>query len=352
MKNILTTVFPWKRFLLIPYLIGALGATTNVQAQQSDSSATIGERVAKLEKVTSQLPKISGFINMRYRYSDADDGSNSFDIRRARLNFKGDLSPSLDYRLQVEFANSPKILDAYIRWKIDEYFNIEAGQFKIPFSLENPYSPANLEVIDNSLIITALSSYADLSGVASNGRDVGLSAYGGFGRLDGFNLIEYHLGVFNGAGINAGDKNKSKDFSGILSLRPIKELILAVSHYNGQSGAADATHQRVRTGVGVKYDNGKLLLRSEYIQGKTGLVKSDGVYAVLGWFVTPRWQPVVKYDYFRPDKSVGDAKQSDYLAGINYLPVKNIKLQLNYTYKTIAGAKDINYVAAQVFALF
>lgn len=107
-------------------------------AQQNTADLTeisdMEKRMTAMEKIISELPKISGFINMRYRYNGE---SNSFDIRRARLDFKGDLATKLDYRFQMEFAGSPKLLDAYLRCKIDRRFNLQVGEFKIPFSMEN-----------------------------------------------------------------------------------------------------------------------------------------------------------------------------------------------------------------------
>ncbi len=138
------------------------------------------ERLARIEKTLGKLPEISGFLNFRYQYSDADGSITGFDVRRARLDLKGDISERFDYRLQVDFAGSVKILDAYFRYKIVQQANIEVGQFKIPFSLENVYSPTNLETIDNSLAITYLSGYSDVSDISSNGRDIGISHYGGF----------------------------------------------------------------------------------------------------------------------------------------------------------------------------
>ena len=38
---------------------------------------------------------------------------SGFDIRRARLDIKGIITPYFSYRLQTEFADKPKLLDAY-----------------------------------------------------------------------------------------------------------------------------------------------------------------------------------------------------------------------------------------------
>ena len=303
------------------------------------------ERIDKMEKFISKLPKMAGDINLRYRYDDTD-GANGFDVRRARLDFRGNVIESLEYRVHLEFANGPKILDASVRWNINEHVAVQAGQYKIPFSLENPYNPNKLEMIDNALAITHLVNYSDVSDIAANGRDIGVSVIGNFLRRKGFNIIDYYFGVFNGSGINTGDANKDKDFSGMLSINPSKHLTFAVSHYNGTVGTQGDTFHRTRNGFGVKYDDNRLLVRSEYIHGKTGELNSDGAYAVCGYYVHPKVQTVARYDYFKRDLSDNSTTQQDYTVGVNYFPVTNVRLQFNYTRRT---KNDINYTDNNYF---
>jgi hypothetical protein len=338
-----------KNSILLLLLLTVFCPFLNAQEDTADK-----ETIARMENIVSKLPKISGFVNVRYRYDDSND-ANSFDIRRARFDLRGDISKQFGYRLQIEFANGPKILDAYVQWKINTFLSLQAGQYKIPFSFENPYSPTNLETIDNSMVITALSGYSDVSGISANGRDVGLNFSGNFFRREGFSIIQYSVGMFNGSGINSADRNKSKDFSGMVTVNPFRYLALAAYHYNGSAvmveGGIDNNRQRVRTGFGAKYDDSRWLVRSEYIQGKTGDLKSEGAYAVLAYFVHPKVQTLVKYDYFRRNLSDIDTRQQDYIVGVNYLPVKNIRVQLNYAYRTSPG-RDINYVAMQLMGIF
>ena len=333
-------------FLFITLLCLPLVAQESVEERTSK----IEERTEKIEKIVSKLPRISGLVNLRYRY-DASDNSNSFDIRRARLDIRGNIVKPLEYRLHIDFANSPKILDAYLNWKINDYIALQAGQYKLLFSLENPYSPYDLEVIENSLVITNLVNYSDVSGISANGRDIGIGLNGNFLRRDGYSIINYSIGVFNGSGINTTDGNKDKDFSGILTIRPIKHLSLAASHYNGSAGKTDSTFQRVRTGFGVKYDDNRLLVRSEYIQGKTGNFRSEGVYAVVAYFVHPKVQVLAKYDYFKRNMSEKNTMQEDYTTGVNYLPVNNICLQFNYIRKS-SLQYGTNFFAAQLLVKF
>jgi hypothetical protein len=307
----------------------------------------------KEENAAARLtPKISGIVNMRYQYSDADEGSNGFDIRRARLDFRGDLTPSLDYRIHVELAGNPKILDAFVHWRSTDAFNIRAGEFKIPFSLENPYSAYAFEMVDNSMVIINLCGYNDVSGISANGRDIGVNFYGKFSPVDNYYMFEYSAGIFNGNGINVADNNKSKDFSGIFSIHPLKDITLSASHYNGSAGPQGDKVQRVRTAGSARFDNTKLLVRSEYVCGKTGNINSEGYYVVVGYFVHPRIQPLLKYDYFRRDVLLKETLQTNYIVGLNYFPLKNFYLKLNYSYRTTVGSPDVNHFALQLSARF
>jgi hypothetical protein len=291
-------------------------------------------------------PKISGFLNARYQYSDEAGSVQGFDIRRVRLAADGRIGQSLEYRVQAEYETSVKILDAYLKWNIAPSFNLQLGQFKAPFSQESYYSPTVWLTIDNPTVVSKLNGYNDLSGIKSNGRDIGFVVFGGlFRQRGGFDLLSYKIGIFNGNGINATAKKNDKDLAGIICLNPIKQLTLSVGHYQGD------THVRNRTSAGVEYKNKSLTVRSEYIHGNTAGMKSDGVYAEAAYFVTPRLQPVIEYDYFKQNKNV-DGDQNNYQIGLNYLPIKNVRIQTAYTHKVVTGNDAVNYVAAQLIVKF
>lgn len=57
----------------------------------------------------------------------------------------GAIAPKLDYRVQIEFA-SPKIVDAYLCYKPVRGLNVQLGEYKLPFSIENTdYVPLRYE---------------------------------------------------------------------------------------------------------------------------------------------------------------------------------------------------------------
>lgn len=69
-------------------------------------------------------------------------------IKRVRLNLAGAIAPKLDYRVQIEFA-SPKIVDAYLCYKPFDELNVQLGEYKLPFSIENTdYVPLRYEFVE------------------------------------------------------------------------------------------------------------------------------------------------------------------------------------------------------------
>jgi hypothetical protein len=305
----------------------------------------------KTEKIASRLTdRMSVFLNMRYQYSDAGEGLSSFDIRRARIDFRNEIIPSIDCRVVVEFAGDPKILDAFVNWHSISAFNIVAGEFKVPFSLENAYATYALEMADNSMVIAELGKHNDASAIYW--RDIGVNFYGKFLPVKDYNVFEYSVALLNGNGINVSDDNKSKDFSGIFSIYPLKEITLSASHYNGSIRQQDKNIQRVCTGGSARYDNNKLLVRGEYIYGTTGDMNSDGYYVVAGYFVHPKIQTLLKYDHFRKDISMKKTWRTNYIVGINYFPIKNFHFKLNYSFRTTVGSPDVNHIALQFLTLF
>lgn len=343
-----------KKFTRFMLLAVAVLTCSVAMAQSADevSERELEARVIKLEEKLSWMPKISGSIWARYQF-DTYSGDKGFDIRRARLDLKGNIAPKLDYRLQLEFASSPKIIDAYVRYTPVKGFGVQLGQAKFPFTLENPYSPLKLETIENAMGVSYMSGFSDLAGIKANGRDIGLSIFGDLFK----GVINYQVGVYNGAGINKSDDNKHKDFAARLNINPFKNMTLSGSVYLGKTGAQDAMADRNRYAVGARYDNKALVIRSEYIWGCTGAQKSEGVYAVAGYWVTKKVMPVVRFDYFSKNSNAADVadryagEQTNYLVGVDYWPLKNLRLQLNYTYQHIAGV-DSGKLALQVCGVF
>ena len=324
---------------------------------------------------------ISGWMNIQYDYERQlqNDGMtldeiNTFNVRRARLDFKGNINKNLEFRVQADMAGSPKLVDGFVKIKLQKYFNIQVGQFKIPFTFENPQSPLTLEGVEYAQVISKLSGYSDMSGVKtySGGRDVGVMIYGNFFSFERngkqIPILTYKLGVFNGNGMNNKDANLAKDIAASIEVCPgVKGLMLATSYYDGNYylNANEQNAIRDRLTFGGKYENGRLTVRSEYITGKTEMLdKADGVYTldsdgfyVAGgyWFnmKSQKIRPVARYDFLRQDIENPEKNSTYYMVGIDWWPYNNLRLLVNYTVKDKPGYDNLgNLFQAQLSVKF
>lgn len=334
------------------------GTSQVILAQDSIAAKNklIDDRLKTVEKTIGILPKISGLVNLRYQYATEaasySSGKNGFDVRRARLDFRGNALKELSYRVQVDFAITPKLLDAYVEWKPFDFIGLQAGQFKTPYTLENPYSPVTLETIEWSQAINSL--VRDIDGNKNNGRDIGLSLNGNLFSKKGFSIIEYKLGVYNGNIINTTDNNTSKDVVGSIIIKPLKVLSIGLSHYEGEFGPQISKYKHNRSAVGLKYDDGNFLFRTEYISGTTNVKEAEGYYATVGYFITKKLQPVLKYDFYKSDLSNTNSAITNYIVGVNYSLAQKTRIQFNYTFKDNKenSKKDSNYFVTQLLLAF
>ena len=368
-----------RKSLLLIVMMFALASLSTINAQEKKS--LIGDYLS-----------ISGWMNIQYDYESQlqNDGVtldqiNTFNVRRARLDFKGNISKNVEFRVQADVAGSPKLVDGFVKIKLQKYFNIQVGQFKIPFTFENPQSPLTLEGVEYAQVISKLSGYSDMSGVKtySGGRDVGVMIYGNFFSFehDGkeIPILTYKLGVFNGNGMNNKDANLAKDIAASIEVCPgVKGLMLAASYYDGNYKldntfkVNDSTEVnfyeknaiRDRLTFGGKYENGRLTVRSEYITGKTEMANKDGIYTlnsdgfyVAGgyWFniKSQKIRPVARYDFLRQDIENPEMNSPYYMVGIDWWPYNNLRLLVNYTVKDKPGYDNLgNLFQAQLSVKF
>jgi phosphate-selective porin OprO and OprP len=298
---------------------------------------------------------LTGYSQVRYQVFQESGKHNGFDIRRARVDLKGSVTPFFSYRLQADLVDKPKMIDAYGEIKLADYFSITAGQFKIPFSMENLTSSNKLEMIDRSQVVEALVARSkDVIG-NQNGRDIGIQVGGTFLKVKDIPVIEYRLGVFNGSGINVADTaNNEKDVSGRLLFTPVKGFSFGGSFYTGWDKAikpdvAGKSQTRNRFGGEVSYVINRFSLKGEYIAGKDGKTKRAGWYAQAGYFVIPqKLQVLGKYDVYDPNTATVDNISTNYVFGANYNFNNWSRLQAFYTIRQEEGtAIKNNFLSVQ-----
>ena len=311
-------------------------ACTVAQAQ------TAGEKV---KAFADEHLRLSGYIQGGYRWDENAEPSNTFYLHRARLSLTGDAAKEkIDYRLQVDMANSPKICDLYFRYKPLKGLNLQLGQFKIPFSYENENcGPTTVEFIEYSYITTYLArnngAYDGING--ATGRDIGFQLYGNLFEREGYNILRYNIGVFNGSGINAKDHNSSKDFIARVIVTPFKGFSVSGSYMYAETNFGGNRYLKSpRFAFGAWYENGTWIARSEYVHANFGEICTDSFYALAGYNFAKPWSVYARYEFIKDEGFVLDRDRIQ--IGTAYKPFKFLRLQANLNY-------EINNLAPEAY---
>lgn len=201
------------------------------------------------QKQTIEIPswlsnvKLSGYGMAQYQYSGQKDAeSNSFNIRMARISLEGRIAGDFYWKTQIHLngntstlGSSPRMVDLFAEWQKYEYFKVKIGQFKNPFTFENPIHPIEQGFMGYSQNVSKLAGFSDRAGEhASNGRDIGLQFQGDFLKnANGRNLLHYQIGVFNGQGINTKDVDNQKNVIGGIWVMPVSGMRIGAFGWTG-----------------------------------------------------------------------------------------------------------------------
>ena len=201
------------------------------------------------KKQTIELPswlsnvKLSGYGMTQYQYSGQKNAeSNSFNIRMGRIALEGRIAEDFYWKTQIQFngntsnlGSSPRMVDLFAEWQKYDYFKVKVGQFKNPFTFENPMHPIDQGFMGYSQNVSKLAGFSDRAGEhASNGRDIGLQLQGDFLKnANGRNLLHYQIGVFNGQGINTKDVDNQKNVIGGVWVMPVSGMRIGAFGWTG-----------------------------------------------------------------------------------------------------------------------
>ena len=305
-----------------------------------------------LKEDLKQNTTFGGYAIGKVSATTSDDADKKADmsLRLARLYIDsrlGDFAMKLQMQLSgnTSTVNGPRLVDAWVEWQHWKEMRVKFGQFKRPFTFENPMHPWLLGQGTYSQLADRLAGFNDRTGEhSSNGRDFGLQLQGDLFKsaCDGHRWLHYQVGVFTGQGINFADRNTRKDVIGGLWVAPVKELQIGVFGWTGNYVDNDkVTHERRRYAVGAKYE-GNWSARAEFaVDNANG--KADAWYLIVG---TPSWHRTrlfAHYDVYREGKSWDNAK-SLYGLSLQHTPHPNLMIQANWYFADDRTAKtDQNY---------
>lgn len=318
--------------------------------------------------------KLSGYAMTQYQYSGQDGAeSNSFNLRLARISLDGRVGADWYWKFQLQvngntatLGSSPKMVDLFAEWQKYDFLRVKVGQFKRPFSFENPLNPIDQGFMSFAQNILKLVAFSDRAGIhSSNGRDIGVQLQGDLLKnAGGRNLLHYQVGVFNGQGINTKDVDQQKDIVGGIWVMPVAGMRLGVfgsegsysrkgTWTNGQGNTVTGCRRlpQHRYAISGEYKFDDWTIRSEYIHA-TGEAfrttynssadlskadvneaignKADGVYAlVIAPVVKQRAHVKARYDLYRPSASWATSRTA-YEVGADYFFSKNVQVNVEY----------------------
>lgn len=362
--------------------IVALVALTSLGAHAQDKEKKIS--------VVSDI-KFSGYVMTQYQYSGQDNSkSNSFNLRMARMSLEGRVLKDFYWKTQIQFngntsnlGSSPRVVDLFAEWQKYSYFKVKLGQYKRPFTFENPMNPIDQGFMSYAQNVSKLAGFSDRVGEhASNGRDLGLQIQGDLLKnSNGRNLLHYQIGVFNGQGINVKDVDQQKDIIGGLWVMPVKGLRIGAFGWTGtyaRKGTwqeTDATGNvieksgtrsldRNRYAISAEYAADDWTFRSEYIHSQgygfkktyqdvddakdctintAAGDKADGLYAlVIAPVIKKKMHVKARYDMYRPRAEWGTAK-TQYEIGADYEFHHNLKISAEYALVNDRSLAKSNY---------
>jgi phosphate-selective porin OprO and OprP len=132
---------------------------------------------------------------------------SQFLVRRARFEVDGRLYRWIGFKIEADFTEGVSLKDAYLDLRFFPQLRFRAGQFKVPFSLEELTSSRFIDFVERSMV-----------NELAPARDRGAMVYGDL--FDG--AMSYSLGGFNGTGEDTNDNNGDKDLAARLAFTPFR----------------------------------------------------------------------------------------------------------------------------------
>ena len=316
--------------------------------------------------------KLSGYGIAQYQFTNQDKAkSNSFNLRLGRVSLDGRLFNDWAWKVQIQFngntstlGSSPRVVDLFTEWQKYTFFRVKIGQYKNPFTFENPIHPITQGFMGYSQVVSKFAGFADRAGThSSNGRDIGVQIQGDF--------------LKNSAG------KKKKNIIGGVWVMPVKGMRIGWFGWTGSYArkgtwidATGATQtgvrklQQRRYAVSAEYIVNDWTFRSEYAHstgeafakslvntndaaakdcniGSNGS-KAQGVYAsVIAPIVKEKLYGKARYDMYQPSKGA-EKQRTLYEVGLNYQFNKNVLLSTEYAYVHDRSLAKPNYSLVDV----
>lgn len=320
--------------------------TTAVSDEELKKRRTIdGENPVQPLNIVMGPKKLTlwGYAHSHYTVQKkGDKTTNDMSVVRIILMARGELTKKVSFFIMYD-ARMSELHEYFGEYAFLPELKLRVGQFKTPYTLESILSPAILNNIsfDNSALYMASIATDPCKG-DHVGRDVGFMLTGDAITYKSWKLLNYSIGVFNGAGMNQKENNSQKDVIGMLNITPVKGLMFSTSFVLGTGHAeADNPYGAFKLGDNYKHDRwacglemttSPLYARGELMTGNDGGIHSLGYYLNLEAHVLPKFDVVANYDCLKKNTNLKDSETRTYMAGVQYWFSKRCRVQTQYVH--------------------
>lgn len=248
--------------------------------------------------LTQDYFRVNMLVQSVARFSFEDNsflGGRGFSVPNARVSLRGNVDGGFYYRVFVNMASEPNLLDAFVGYRYDERLRITAGAQKPTQTLDFTPPPQNIEFI----------SRARITGQLVQSREIGVSAQGDFDNL------YYYFGVFNGNRLRNNNNNRLYTIGRLqYTINDVIPGFIKVAGSGSfgnssgvQSGNAGPVLGGERTifGVDIHAETDLVLFKAEFLTGDLelpgGLLKEkiSGYYLTGGYKVRDNTQLLARY---------------------------------------------------------
>ncbi|HTU99147.1 MAG TPA: porin [Luteitalea sp.] len=202
---------------------------------------------------------------------EEDEDDTRLDVARRRLGVEGVAFRIVEFEIERELTGDDAWRDVFVNVRANRRAEIQAGHFRLPFSIDQDIGATNRDFTSRSLIARQLAP----------GRDPGVMVHGRPVRP-----IEYEVGVFSRDGRNARTRNETKVTGG----RTVAWRVVAQPWRSRKHGLEDLEFGVARTHsdvpLGLPALRGETVLESVFFDSDTPVL---GARQRTG--LQMRWRP-------------------------------------------------------------
>jgi len=268
-------------------------------------------------------------ILVQNTFQESDSGSgplgtDGFRMRRIRPKISGHVLPNVHFVVIADLVRDFPLLQTRITWTIAPSWDVLAGLYKVPFSMEFLENVGRLDFVMRSRVVRRLSP----------GRDTGISIRKSFG-----DRLAVQVGAFNGVdGATFVNDNNSYLYAGrVLFTTGGEDIGLRLAANVGYSQDENAPIKgisptfdgnRALLGGGLWFDLYAWTVKAEsiYVDTNKPLIGNSGAFS--GGYITLQrrfgsdWVSAIRWDRY-----VDTNRTDDLVAGITWGPLAPVKVQ-------------------------